>query len=256
MAEYVIGIGTDVGTQKSVNQDSICVKRVRLDMRECVLAVIADGMGGLAGGELASATVIRAFAAWFEERLPELAERFDMRLVQEELQELLQQTNERIYRYGRSHDMQMGTTVTALLLWTDGSYLIVHIGDTRAYEIAGELHQLTEDHSLVAREVRMGRLTEEEARRDSRKNVLLQCVGARLRIQPQFLTGNVRGGGFLLCSDGFRHRVSEQEIFAAIPTHSGIRQQELDQVLRQLIRQNMERGETDNISAVLVQAAG
>lgn len=257
MAEYVIGIGTDVGARKSVNQDSICVKRVRLDTQECVLAVIADGMGGLAGGELASATVIRAFSGWFQERLPELAEHFDMETVRTELGELLQETNDRIYRYGREHGIQLGTTATGLLLWTDGSYLIIHIGDTRAYEIAGELRQLTEDHSLVAREVRQGRLTEEEARRDPRKNVLLQCVGARLQIEPQFLTGHIRGRGFLLCSDGFRHQVSDREIFAAVEAAAGEHDpRRLNGILRKLIRENMERGESDNISAVLVQAAG
>jgi serine/threonine protein phosphatase PrpC len=94
--------------------------------------------------------------------------------------------NQRIFSYGQKNNIQMGTTLT-LILMIEGNAFVAHVGDSRLYGMteAGELNQLTEDQSLVAREVKMGRLTPEQAEVDPRKNVLLQCVGGALQVESE-----------------------------------------------------------------------
>ena len=156
--------------------------------------------------------------------------------------------------YGERSHIQIGTTVTAVLLSSDGTYLAEHVGDTRIYRVSSRIEQMTEDHTLVAREVRRGKMTAWQAEHDARKNVLLQCIGVNEYFDPQFLQGRLRRGEeLLLCSDGFRHRVSDEEIRKAVSPDQMDDEDTMKQTLVQLVEQNKERQETDNISAILIK---
>lgn len=240
---------TDVGTSKDTNQDSACVKIAETPKGQVAMAVICDGMGGLSKGELASATVIRAFNDWFLNSLPELMEDFSWERAKEEWQQLIKKLNRTIGDYGKFYELSLGTTVTALLLF-DGRCLIAHVGDSRVYRINGGFSQLTDDHSIVGAEVRSGRLTPEAAERDPRRNVLTQCVGASRIVMPQLLLDEAEAGdSFLLCSDGFRHTLYPNEIYGKIAVGG---EEDMQQSLRELIDMAKYRGETDNISALLI----
>ena len=93
-----------------------------------------------------------------------------------------------------------------------GRYFGIHVGDSRIYKIGKRtMEQITNDHSRVMQEVRMGIITPTEAERDTRKNQLLQCIGARGSIQTEFFSGNIDlAETFLLCSDGFVHKLQEK----------------------------------------------
>lgn len=257
---YMAAAQTDIGLVKQVNQDSLTVKVVDTELGEVTLAVLCDGMGGLAKGELASAIVVRAFEKWFWEKLPYRLKELTGEMLKADWEKLVSDCNERIMEQGSQN---MGTTLTAMLFYAD-SYYIIHIGDCRAYELTSEVFQLTQDQTFVEREVASGRMTREQARTDSRRNVLLQCIGVKEEVEPEFITGKlVPGACYLLCSDGFRHEVSKEEIREAVedkawnfiqkqrPEHeimSGMKA-----VLDVLIDKVKERGERDNISAILVQ---
>lgn len=257
---YLAAAQTDIGLVKQVNQDSLTVKVADTELGEVALAVICDGMGGLAKGELASAIVIRAFEKWFYEQLPCKLKQLNASVLQKEWEQLVADCNIRI----RDHESEnMGTTLTAMLLYA-GDYYMVHVGDCRAYELTQEIFQLTQDQTFVAREVALGRMTKEQARTDQRRNVLLQCIGVKEAVEPQFLSGKiVPGACYLLCSDGFRHEVSRQEMLEAVDEEAWepIRRQKayqeimtgMNQALDALIGKNKSRGERDNISAILVQ---
>ncbi len=253
---YKMSYASDVGIKKQVNQDSICIKKALTNKGEILLAVLCDGMGGLSDGEIASATVVRSFADWFMQKLPLHLSNQTIDSVSEDIRKHIVQWNRNIWEYGLEHHVQLGTTLTAMLILEDGSFFVVHVGDTRIYRVTqGEIFQITEDHSFVAREVKRGNMTKEEATMDPRRNVLLQCIGAQQQVEPDIFTGRIQlKDTFLLCSDGLRHKMTDLEILDYI---SGIKQEDERaylQVLQNMIAVNKERGETDNISAILIKA--
>ncbi len=257
---YLAQAKTDIGTVKQVNQDSLTVKVVDTPLGEAALAVICDGMGGLAKGELASAIVVRAFENWFLEELPYKLRKLCAEAVCTDWERLVSECNRKIRSYGTE---QMGTTLTAMLLF-DGAYYLIHVGDCRAYEMAGGMKQMTQDQTFVAREVALGHMTKEQAKTDSRRNVLLQCIGVKEQVEPVFQSGKIIPGAcYLLCSDGFRHKVAGEEILETYregvwePLRRQCSEKEIllgmGKVLVSLITRSMERGEEDNLSAVCVQ---
>lgn len=251
--KYMVAAETDVGMKKNVNQDSVLVKHAKTDLGEIVLAVICDGMGGLEKGELASATVIRSFATWFEQELPKELVHRNLTVIAQKWEGMIKNLNVKINSYGQRHGVQLGTTVTAVLC-LDNQYLAVHIGDSRLYFLDDTgIHQLTTDHTFIARELEKGTMTLQQAKVDKRRNMLLQCVGASTQVEPEILYGNIKRGIFLLCSDGFRHEIREAEMFQTL--HAGVLldQKTMKKKLHYLIELVKQRQERDNISAILIK---
>lgn len=265
---YTVAAQTDVGLVKSVNQDSLTVKVANTPYGEAAVAVLCDGMGGLEQGEVASAVVVRACEQWFLKELPATIREgqgyIDIHRLRDCWDRLVNECNMRILDYSRERRTTMGTTLTMLLLF-GGSFYISHVGDCRAYRMSDEkMEKLTTDQTYVEREVALGHMTPEQAKNDSRRNVLLQCIGTVEKVAPDFICGEcLPGDSFLLCSDGFRHELSEQEMYDYghlalndVKWRVACRQQNsrvMSGQLRYLIEQNKKRMEKDNISAVLLK---
>lgn len=245
---------TDVGIKKSTNQDSVLMKIAQTDYGNVSFSVICDGMGGLAKGELASATLIRMLSKWFEEEFPTLLYRgLSLEILQKSWTDLIYQANYKISSYGQALHTSMGTTAVILLI-VGQVYYIGNVGDSRVYRIREELEQITKDQTVVQREIDLGQLTYEEARRDPRRNVLLQCVGASQVIEPDFFTGTIEPGTmFLLCSDGFRHAIAKEELYQYLTPYKVFHEEAMRESLVYLTELNKYRQETDNISAALVR---
>lgn len=244
---------TDVGMAKQINQDSILIKHAAAFGGEILMAMVCDGVGGLSRGELASATVIRAFAKWFEEELPLELPCPDMRVIGEQWTLLLKNLNTKILEYGTSIYESLGTTCTAAL-FAGEECLVIHVGDTRMYHIGTSVSQMTEDQTFVAREVLRGTMTREEAGMDKRRNMLLQCVGAAKVLEPQVICETAQRGAYLLCSDGFYHEITKTELYCSLNPVNLRTKEGMHANVRGLIHQVKMRGETDNISAVLIKA--
>lgn len=254
--DYKIAIHTDVGIAKDTNQDSLCVKQAETEQGNLLLAMVCDGMGGLEKGEVASAAIIHAFSKWFEEELAyQLAKANFKEEIQYRWERLIKEQNQIIGEYGRRNHIQLGSTITVLLIFENGNYLIGHVGDCRVYRISDtDIAMLTSDQTVVAKEVRQGRLTPEEAENDPRKNVLLQCIGASRIVEPEFMTGEIRPNEcYMLCSDGFRHVISDDEMKMYFTPSENMTEEMMKEHIVQLIELNKERGETDNISAILIK---
>lgn len=249
---FIATADTDIGISKQTNQDSCLIKHAQTEDGEVMLAMICDGMGGLAKGELASATVVRAFSQWFDQELPFELENLDMQIIGAKWSLMLRKLNTQIQAYGNSFRNSMGTTVTGILL-CQGEYLIAHVGDSRAYQLSRGLQQLTEDQTFVAREIRRGAMTEEEAKTDKRRNMLLQCVGASRTVEPQILQGRIEHGVYMLCSDGFRHEVSQAEIYESLNPVNLMNEAAMHSNAKYLIDLVKQRREQDNISVVLIK---
>lgn len=252
--DFIIQAVTDVGNVKETNQDSMSVKRLSTRQGIMAFAVLCDGMGGLSKGEVASAAVVKAFEQWMWQKLPELTEYpIEEGTLKSQWEEVIQKCNEDIQLYSRQTGCSMGTTAVVMLL-TRERYFILNVGDSRAYELQSSLCQLTEDQTLVAEEVRKGLLTEEQARTDSRRSVLLQCVGASENVFPAMYSGNVKQDAvYFLCSDGFHHEISDEEIAYYLQPAVLENSQVMVKNGSYLIELDKQRQERDNISLVMIR---
>lgn len=250
---FITGFCSEKGTVKKVNQDSLCIKQARTRLGDVILAVVCDGMGGLSKGELASATVVHGFAEWFELELPGILRADETETLPAQWQQLIEAQNQKLWEYGKANGAELGTTLTAMLILEDGRYFIAQVGDTRAYELGDTVRQLTDDQSYVAREVKRGSMTAEQARIDSRRNVLLQCIGASGEVIPEIYQGIAqKGNSYLLCSDGFWHELKEEEMMGLVNRTDILDGAVITQKLTNLVHLNEKRGEKDNISALLI----
>lgn len=253
---YKIAVQTDVGIKKETNQDSCCVKEAVTDRGAILMTAICDGMGGLAKGEVASATLIKTLSVWFEAELPALlATKNPLEEVQYCWNRMIKEQNRTIAAYGKSLKLQLGSTITAMLILENGEYLIAHVGDSRAYSITNtSVRLLTEDQTLVEKEVKQGKLTLEQAEADPRRNVLLQCVGASRVVEPAFYSGTVHADTcYMLCSDGFRHVITDEEIRKAFAPENNETEAQMNAHIVELIELNKFRHENDNITSLLIK---
>ena len=245
---------TDIG-RKQVNEDSCLIDTAETSLGPAAFAVLADGMGGLQKGELASAEIIRTLDEWFLSSFPSMLEgELSGSTIFDAWMSILNETNMKLRRYGSRLGAQIGTTVVILLAVADHFYFM-NIGDSRIYEVTEEgLQTITKDHTLVMHEVEQGRLTLEQMEQDPRRNILLQCIGALERIDPYFSEGRItKDTVYVLCSDGFRHMISAEEIYNAMRPSRQFGEDQTGRNLRSLIEMDLQRGETDNITAVAVR---
>lgn len=250
---------TDVGRKRAVNEDAFAVDDT------LGLYVVADGMGGHSAGEVASSQAIetlhnmvmreREVLAELEE-LPKLIEApgaspspSAIRRAQRILESAVQNATYMVFGMAEADPTRkgMGTTLSALFLRGDVA-LTAQVGDSRVYLIRkGRAQQITEDHTLIAWQLKQGLITAEEAKSSTKKNVITRAVGSREYVQVD--TGCVpveAGDAFLLCSDGVHGYLEAEEIADVMAL--GARQAPM-----RLAELANERGGRDNITSVAVE---
>ena len=251
---FLAAAHTDIGITKDVNQDAFCLKIAKTPTANIALAVMCDGMGGLKNGEYASALVVNAFSRWFETEFPAIAnKKLNMNVVIERWKEIVTDLGKKILDYGQKNSLSLGTTLSALLI-LNNKYASIHVGDSRIYKISDGMRPLTKDQTVAAYEIEQGRMTVEEAKTDRRSSILLQCVGASKVIVPEVQTGTIsENEAYLLCSDGFRHLVSSEEMYGILAPHLLTSEAVMQKSLVDLIELNKSRKERDNITALLIK---
>ncbi len=247
-AELVFAGVTDVGRRRSSNQDRFIAQALETRAGPLVLLAVADGMGGAAGGEIASAHAVDELLRVVGEA--DAPERDDGQI----LAEAIAAANRAVYDHARRDPTLhgMGTTVVAALV--RGRTLVVgHVGDSRAYLLRrGALRRLTADHSWVAEQVRRGELTEEEAAISSFRNILTRSVGVSEQVEPELSPPLALEPGdiILLCSDGL-HGVVDDATIARIAQAAAP-----EEAARRLVDLANERGGPDNITVVVARVSG
>ena len=251
---FIVSGNTDIGLTKSTNQDSLSIKVLNTKQGRMVLVVLCDGMGGLEKGEVASASVIRAFDSWARYDLPQLCEKpIEDPVIRSQWENIVNDQNEKIKEYGAGLGIKLGTTLTAMLI-TQNRYYVINVGDSRAYELYNGIRQITTDQTFVAREVALGNMTEEEAKIDSRRSVLLQCIGASEQVYPDMFFGDVySNAAYMLCCDGFIHEISKEEIYDRFQADKLLDVAMMNRASLELIELNKQRQERDNITVALVR---
>lgn len=253
--EYIAAYHTDVGISKKTNQDSLAIKIVNTKDGVVAFGIVCDGMGGLSKGELASKEVIMSFCNWFDNQFVDSVENgtFDENQLVTQWNDIVQSENKRLGAFGEENHLMLGTTLSAMLMYKE-QYYIVHVGDSRIYELANTVTQLTNDQTFIAREIAAGRMTEEQAKTDPRRSVLLQCVGASQIVEPEFTKGTIqRNAVYMLCSDGFRHQISNEEIMEKIGPAASTDEEKMKFGAIYLTELVKNRKESDNISVALIR---
>jgi PPM family protein phosphatase len=229
------GLLTDIGRQRSINQDAGLI----LDLPKGGLFAVADGMGGHAAGELAANLALDTLSSSFLGGRGASPER---------LAEAVQDANLAVLRSAVGEYVGMGTTLVVMVI-DKGAALIAHVGDSRAYLLReGELHRLTEDHSWVAEQVRLGHLTETEARNHQWRSVVSNALGGEERVRLELYGLPIcKGDRLLLCSDGLSGVIEESELYDVL---NELRDPDL--AVRKLIDLSNDEGGPDNITAIIV----
>lgn len=249
--KYYYSCQTDIGIKRPVNEDAIMVKTARIKNHTIVLAAVCDGVGGLTKGDITSRKALTMMSAWLDAELPQLiGDSFDLRTIKYRLQNMVLEINSEVYLENVRTKIKSGTTLSAILI-CDDTYVITHVGDSRIYKIDHDLSQVTEDHSLVAEELRAGYITSDEALKSKESNVILRCIGSDANIELYATSGVIREDtGFVLCSDGFWHHITNEELYQSFKPKYDIDASHLGQALYELTELAKTRGETDNISAI------
>jgi serine/threonine protein phosphatase PrpC len=247
---------TDVGLRKKTNQDGLLLKTAKTPKGRVGLFAVSDGMGGLSSGELASATVIRGLSEWFDNELPEILESgVEEESIPVSLDYHIKSINEKILQFGDKEKIKLGTTITAMLI-VYNRYYIIQIGDSRAYRIDDSIERLTTDQTLVVRELLYGNITEEQAKIDPRRNILLQCIGATRDLEVVILHGQVKEGAlYLLCTDGFYNKLEDTELQFALNPETFHHDGQLREKVIELVELAKQRREMDNISCIAVKVS-
>jgi protein phosphatase len=227
---------SDVGRQRSVNEDSLVVSPP--------FFAVADGMGGAKAGEVASAMAAEVFQGEADSgESPEA-----------QLSRMLREANRRIYELAASDESHrgMGTTLTAAKVVGD-EVSLGHVGDSRAYRLRdGELKQLTRDHSLVAELERTGQITAEAAEHHPQRSIITRALGPEPDVEVDTYTLAGRDEDlFMLCSDGLTSMVSDEEVRAILRSAAS-----LDEAADSLVRAANQSGGKDNITVVLFRLGG
>lgn len=240
---------THVGRVRESNQDSF---GIRSDLG---LFVVADGVGGHAGGELASQMAVRIVEEEVMARVQDLSARAPA-VRQQVFSQSVNVASLKIFERSLELPQYRGMATTFTSLWiptksirdTIDSGIIAHVGDSRCYLLrTGFLYQLTDDHSFINEQIKLGRLKPTDPIVSQIKNVITRCVGNQE--EEEIDTRSVKlfsGDRFLLCSDGLSSKVSEEEIAEVLSNFSP------REGCEKLIRLANERGGEDNITVVIV----
>jgi serine/threonine-protein phosphatase Stp1 len=230
-------VRSHVGCRRKNNEDAVLCRP------EIGLWAVADGMGGHAAGDVASALVVKS--------LGDVTARAGIAALQKAAEEALDHANHEIYLLSGENGRTMGSTVVALLVESDG-FSFVWAGDSRAYLLRnGTLRALTRDHSLVQQLINSGDLTPEAALNHPNSNIITRAVGnlPTLEIERGAAAAVRSGDVFLLASDGLTRLLSEEEIAAADTAP------DLNKLADRWVDVALERGAPDNLSFILLRVS-
>ena len=246
---------TDVGMRRAVNQDNFIIRKYSDDV---IFAVVCDGMGGAAGGSIASSAAVEAFCSQLDDAeatYPLFAD-LDEAGLEHILVGAAEEANHAVYKKAQSDEelTGMGTTLVGCIVMP-GRIYTVNVGDSRMYMDKGEgMFQVTKDHSYVQYLVDIGKLSKEEAKVSKKKNIITRAVGTERTVEVDFFVTEYSGSArMLLCSDGLTNHVEEEELCELLSkacSEEGIRT-----ACEEMISRANSLGGTDNITAVIISVA-
>lgn len=231
---------TDVGLKREINQDSVLVDH------DLGLFIVADGMGGHRGGEVASALAVETIQDFLRDRQAQVQQSPKKLLI-----EAYREASARIHHkstYESPELMGMGTTMVLMLAVNDRAY-VANVGDSRCYLFRPpHLWQMTEDHSLINEQIKAGVILEEEAGHVIGRNVITRSVGFEREVIADVIERQIDAEDvFLLCSDGLSGMVTNEKISEVCKKGT------LKDMAQKCIAEAKRNGGDDNVSVILVR---
>lgn len=233
---------TDVGNVRKMNQDYYYISD------DGTLNILADGMGGYTGGEVASKLATVSAVKYINDHFDKNND-YQKEEILGIIKNAIEYANNEVYKKSKEIEEleQMGTTFEICLIYRNRAY-IAHIGDSRVYRIRkGIMRKLTKDHSYVQTLVEDGTITKEEAEHHPEKNMLMKALGCEEKIEPDVMVkGFLKDDVILICSDGLTNMVPEKEIQEIIETN-------IESSSERLLRKAKDNGGLDNITLIIIK---
>lgn len=235
---------SDIGKAREINQDYYSIPKPEDNLQ---LFILADGMGGYNGGEVASSLATTSAKGYIENNFDKIEH--NKEAILEMIKNAIEYANMVVFEKSKQEPNLegMGTTLDICFIYNNKVY-VGHVGDSRVYRIRGEIiRKLTKDHSYVQQLVEEGKITREEAEHHPKKNMLLKALGCTELVEPDLRARNMEQGDILvMCSDGLTNMVSEKEIYRVVKENPEI----APKVLVELAN---EAGGYDNITVVTIK---
>lgn len=235
---------SDIGKAREINQDYYSIPKPEDNLQ---LFILADGMGGYNGGEVASSLATTSAKSYIENNFDKIEK--SKEAILELIKNAIEYANMVVFEKSKQEPNLegMGTTLDICFIYNNKVY-IGHVGDSRVYRIRGEIiRKLTKDHSYVQQLVEDGKITREEAEHHPKKNMLLKALGCTAYVEPDLRARNMENGDILLmCSDGLTNMVEEKEIYRVIKENP-------ETAAKVLVDLANEAGGYDNITAVIIK---
>lgn len=234
---------TDIGKAREMNQDYYYISQPEDELQ---MYILADGMGGYNGGEIASKLAIEASKSYLENNFHKIEH--SKEAILKLIKDVIEYANTVVFEKSKtSEELQgMGTTLDICFIYNNKVYM-GHVGDSRVYRIRGELiRKLTKDHSYVQQLVEDGKITRQEAMHHPKKNMLLKALGCTEYVEPDIRARNLEKQDILLmCSDGLTNMVEESLIYKKVKENAQTAPEEL-------VRLANEAGGLDNITVITI----
>lgn len=235
---------SDVGMVREMNQDYYYISD---DQNEIKLYILADGMGGYKGGEIASKLAVTCARNYIENNLKETPK--DKESLIQLVASSVEYANMVVYEKAKEEpELEgMGTTLEICLVYNNRAY-IAHVGDSRIYRIRKEfMRKLTKDHSYVQKLVEDGTITKEEADFHPKKNMLMRALGCNAFVEPDVtIKGFLKGDTIIICSDGLTNMVTQEEIYKVATS-------KFEYAPSELIEKANKNGGYDNITVIVIR---
>ena len=235
---------SDIGKAREINQDYYSIPKPEDNLQ---LFILADGMGGYNGGEIASSLATTSAKSYIENNFDKIEH--NKEAILELIKNAIEYANMVVFEKSKQEPNLegMGTTLDICFIYNNKVY-VGHVGDSRIYRIRGEIiRKLTKDHSYVQQLVEDGKITREEAEHHPKKNMLLKALGCTAMVEPDLRARNIETGDILLmCSDGLTNMVEEKEIYRVVRENP----ETAAQVLVELAN---AAGGYDNITVVIIK---
>jgi len=234
---------TDVGKARDTNEDFYYVSSQEDNLK---LYILADGMGGYNGGEIASKLATMAVKGYIESNFDKIS--YEKENILELIRSAIEYANMVVYEKAKENTelQNMGTTIEVCLIYNNRAF-IGHVGDSRIYRIRKHLiRKLTQDHSYVQQLVKDGTISKEEADNHPKKNMLMKALGCTPFVEPDVtVKGFLKDDIIVICSDGLTNMVTEQEIY-------DITTENISKSSNNLVDRANEMGGYDNITVVVI----
>jgi PPM family protein phosphatase len=244
---------TDVGRKKDHNEDSVAFfPEVGRELKDANFYLVADGMGGVSAGEVASALIVESFKKFFVVE-KDFSDHAGL------LRRVFRLANNAVFDYAAEHPENKGMGSTGVAIHFDDRHAYIgNIGDSRCYRMrSGKLELLTRDHSLIQELIESGQIPEEQRNTHPQRNIITRTIGVEEEVEADVEQHELQEGDlFLLCSDGLCGHVDHEKIEARVQAYGpGEDGTSLAQVASDLIDLANDEGSPDNISAILVKVS-